>query len=63
MTVHLGNPPQPVAFIPPPNCIRCGRFVSVDTAILHIEHGDYGTFHSVEFECSSHDAPREERAE
>jgi hypothetical protein len=32
-------------------CCSCQRFVSPDTAHQHIESGDYGTVHSVEFEC------------
>ncbi len=34
-----------------PQCCSCGRFVSIDTAHQHVEYGDYGTVHSVEFEC------------
>ena len=35
----------------PVPCCTCGRFVSYAKAIQHIEYGDYGTVHSVEFEC------------
>jgi hypothetical protein len=41
----------PTAVASTPQCCPCGRFISVDTAHAHIEYGDYGTVHSVEYEC------------
>lgn len=32
-------------------CCMCGRWVSPNTPNKHFEMGDYGTIHSVEFEC------------
>jgi hypothetical protein len=50
---------EPVAYIPPPNCCFCGRFVNVKTAKRFVEQGDYGTVYSVEFACPDHGGPHE----
>lgn len=34
-----------------PTCLRCHRFVDVETAQTYTEYGDYGEVHSVEYEC------------
>lgn len=34
-----------------PQCCSCWRFVNVATAVEHVEWGDYGAVHSVEYEC------------
>lgn len=35
-----------------PKCYACGRFVKADEASQCVEYGDYGTVHSVEYECA-----------
>lgn len=42
---------QGVIAAPRPRCLGCGRFVVTAGAVEHIEYGDYGTVHGVEYEC------------
>lgn len=34
-----------------PQCCSCHRFVNIARCNHFIEYGDYGTVHSVEYEC------------